>query len=88
MARRATSIVLLLPILVLGTACSKETGQAEGPSTASTPAAEALVKPVLKLDTTGQAVSVTHRATGYTFQLFEDETFEDSEEGTFFLRFL
>ncbi len=83
MPRDARLLILLLPMLVFGAACSKETGQAQAPSAGSTPAAEALVEPVLKLDTTGQAVSVTHRATGYTFQLFEDETFEDSEEGTF-----
>ncbi len=83
MARRSSSIVLLLPVLVLLAACSKETGQAEGPAVASTPSAEALVEPLLALDTTAQALNVTHRPTGVSFQLFEDETFEESEEGTF-----
>ena len=80
MARRAPSIVFLLTILVMG--CSKDTGQAEEPSVVSPPVAEALDESVLKFDTTGQAVFATHRDTGYTFLLFEDETFEDSEEGT------
>jgi len=74
-------MVLLFPVLVLLAACSKETGQAEGLAVA--PSAEVLVEPLLALDTTAQALNVTYRPIGVRFQLFEDETFEESEEGTF-----
>ena len=82
MTRHAPSVALLM-LLGLLVACSKEAGQAEAPMVDPPPAAGATTEPLLQFDTTAQAVSVTHRDTGYRFQLFEDETFEDSEEGTF-----
>jgi hypothetical protein len=72
-------MLLLVPVLVAG-ACAKASGPADGSAT-EPPASP--VASVVGLDTTGRAVSATHVPTGRTHVLFEDETVEDSEEGTF-----
>ena len=79
MARRARWILLLLPLLVLAATCSKEPEQPQG---VPEPAA-ALQEAVLQLEVTDRAASVLYRPSGRRHVLFEDETVEDSEEGTF-----
>ena len=82
-ANSMTRRSLLVLLFMLGwAACSNEPAP---PDRSAAPAAEAPAPgdPVLQLDKDGRTVSVTHRPTGRTHLLFEDEVIEDSEEGTF-----
>lgn len=84
MARRFRLIILAVPLLVWAAACANEPPQADDSAAATPPVAAPSETSVLQLDTTGRAVSATHRPTGRTHVLFDDETVEDSEEGTFY----
>lgn len=79
MARRSRWIVLLLPLLMVAAMCSNEP---EPPTAAPAPAAPA-PEAVLHLEFADRAVYALHRPSGRRHVLFEDETVEDSEEGTF-----
>jgi len=83
MARRFPLIIVLMPLLVWAAACAEEPPQADGPAAATLPADEPTQPSVLHLDVAERTVSATHRLTGRTHVLFEDEAVEDSEEGTF-----
>ena len=82
MTRCLRWIVLLLLALAWA-ACSSEPPQPDESAMTPAAAAEAHSGSVLKFDTTGRALSVTHQPSGRTHLVFEDEIVEDSEEGTF-----
>ncbi len=76
------TFALLLTVLAWAVACSGESeSETSAPAQATTAPADGVS--VLQLDTSGRGVSVTHRPSGLTHALFADETFADSEEGTF-----
>ena len=73
--------LLFLIFWVAGVGCKPETETGPAPEQEPATVAQHLTS-ILRFNTTDQGVSVTHLPSGQTHTLFEDETFEDSEEGT------